>query len=1354
MSSINICFDSSPNKEEHYVPKNCQSVVLQQDCQSAVLANDSRFEDFQKNPILVDLLAKLFCGSGKPIVNEEYFKEMVSAVKSSIGNIALRNGLDVQEGSEKFVSVLSKIIMELLKVAPGILNLSIDVIKKLLQDFIDGVYSEVTRTAAEELIERSRFCEETVAKIFSMTGKPLEKISTKDLMASAYTFVTITEIDGILEIRVQLRYSQNETDSACTFIRDQGFTILYVRASNTFLCFPIQSYAKIGQDCHGRRGAANLLDPNQLVNALHILSDQTGFFDKLDGSLVRVGFTVLFNGEYWEIFVAASTAGSGVRALSRCSVLDMSIGNQLEKTQTIVEDIALSWEQSCRIEKVRGLREALVGVFLNFLKRCLDLDLESQEHDFQETFTLFGELILPNQFPGSVGTTDEADNSPIFQIHNPYFASYLCEKGHDVFVNESYESFTERISDQELSVLGKILNVTLRPGLTWARLMVLLEAIHIIRVWVRRPVAEMKGIDLKKALEEYFGDTFTESRINFKSADLKNRLNSISDYIIYRFIKNVQLPEGCISYRVKETDNLCGYTIEHYLKLKNTLWNLFHNGSTHRQFECIYKHFTSYSAIIGVSRMMDDCIGVVESETTKSIQSRTASFMSKTGSFGVLWEFIMETRSLPDYLPLVDLIMSSFKAEYLSALVFIKNNVEESNSLADTMKTIYPNGFPGRTNLDFQSKTMEAIIGIKKDGNGYVLDLQPMLHVPGHETTLSTAPLSEDDLIKFGFGDHELDCPEQLRLKVKEFQRFVDGQLALRIASGNGSKRFDALATVLENQNHLGSWFESIAGKFVDQILEFPALFILLDWDGTAEVSKELRDILMNLALESGVKLCILTGNKNLDCCSGYFGENEDNILMCSIGDVLIREGVHPFMIPHLTAQVKAWVMSELRRRGGYFVLIDDSKNVMQQATDLCVQDSVIPFNNNTGDVLIHLINLLADKVDEIIKNKFNTSSKGDRPEILKEISTDVQDFKLLLGLLQTCSVYLTKKEMNFETAMKVIGENHNLSGFTNIFLRQKDILTPVSELTFPLKITTRRGYSSVITIEGDTGSGKSVFATAWEIIHGGIHLNQDGLNYPKWTAQLQSLGNAMRRRIANLLPSLGVSVILSSCKLPKGISGDVSFVTDNKSQLTNEEIEENLILGRRLEIALNTMKISKDVDSPRGPPEDIGKVIFAAIEDDGLGKNIFADLRKNFGVKLRHQSDWKFNPRSGPPHFATRFGYGVCHHRSQDDGKLCEYVGLAIYTNSKDNTETSFFVVIIPNGEVVHETINAKWYSGGGIHTMKLTEIAKIYIDALPKNEFFEHEILPGITLKVIGFEKGRYTMPQKSYYHLASPK
>jgi len=1333
-------------------------------------------EILEKDSNLVMLAARLYCGE-KPVIDPQAFENIVSMLLLGVGNIAERDTFSVQHGSEKVAEVIGKLVMELVQAVPALFTTSLDTIKILLTSYVNGVYAMAALEAAQRLLDKSHF-PSIAKKIQAMYRKPASLLTAEKMVAPAYAFLTVTEelLNGqeMLEIRIQIRYSQDATDHPMTIIRDQGAMIL-VRGgrsgSGGVSCIPIESYPKSGQDTHDRQKAARSLDFEQLTAAVAIIAEEEGFVDKRDGSLARVGFTILhIPNRGWMIIIAASTAGSGVRALSECALQDLVSPNQTQVAKATVEIVARAWEDCCGVDEMSGLRGALTGVLLEMVHHCSsDLDLANKPRDFQETFTMMGEFVVPGNQPGSVGI----GSSPYFELHDPRLARRLNSKGYDITVNPSYEHYNvDKLSQEEVDAISDVLGFQLRPGITRGRILLLTEAVQTIGAWAQRPVSELKALPctLEALLAKYFGQLYSECNLNFGSHDLPSRMEVVTNYFIYNGIHDVQLPEGLISFRFLEADNLVGHIYTGQLKLKNTIWMAFHRGTTYKQTEVVHGLVEAYHKLLSFSVTMAKAVGDRFFVTPRSIQSRTQDFMQGTGSFLVQWDFMQEHKADIEaglnYLPLMELLLQALRSEYGSAKSFIKQTDGDTKDVEASLMKAFPNGCPNIRDIDLLVNTFRSITSISPGSLGHVIYFPRRVAVPGMPVEISTTVLTQEvleDMLRvlrlIDYNDHDEDMMDTIEENIR-------GQMAFHLASQMGPTRFNQL--IQEVQPHMVDWCQAIAGGFVEQIMDEDPLFALLDWDGTAAECAVLRGLLMKTAVATGRRLCILTGNRNLDCYQGYFDGYENYVMICSIGDALKRTGTHPFLIPHLTAQIKAWVMLKTREGGSQFILVDDSQHVMTKAIEMGVEKSVIPYRDNTGEILIQITNFLADQLEMVLQTRvaqavaaIKADSQLTKPERKKMVNeaTVVAHQSVAAGIylrdlavfLQVCSVHLTTKEGNYDTAIEVIKKTGTLSSFDNIFLKTKTTATLLSEMTTLPVPQPKPHHAPVITVEGGTGSGKSVFAAGWELVHGGkwLHLTQDAFNYPAWSPELQQMGTTMRVRMTKLLSSLGIPIIISACKLPKAIKGDLTFRTDGVPRLTESEIRRDLAAGRREENSLEAILASREQDAPHGLPADVtGKVIFAAVEDDGLGKKITAE----HSWIPQHQFDWRETKRNGKPHLATCYGAGVRNHRSQDDGKTCHCIGAAVFSNQ--GRQTAFLIFQLPSGQVSHETILADWYSGGAIHQAKLTEIAQCYLELLPTGQAFETDVVPGVGLKVIGFEEGQYQMHQKSYYHMAAGK
>jgi len=1261
-----------------------------------------------------DLIKNLVANAG--IVPEELFRELVQAIQDAIGNIAERQRLG-QKPSEHVQHCLMRAAKEFLRfiLKDFALGMDIETVSKSLETFVNALYRQASRAAVRNLEEMDP---DKFKAMFgtSKTNWEIEEDVAKRL-SEMYCFTHISYFNDYIVLNLQLRYGQFDTDHPSTILRDQGMSFVFKKNNFSFRLIdliPLESYCKGSQDLGDLLKAIGKVSLEGLKS---ILAIRHQFAFKMDGSLARLSISMLSNGS---IYICGSTAGTSLY------IFRVSESRDIEVIKALVKEIVDEWYVTEGTPIIVGLLEA----FQAFASEALG-NLKAPS-----TITTYGEVVIPGSMPGSVGSNNGV---PYFQLHDhAQIERYVKE--YAVMSDQTAGRINdETIPQRLLELIEGILGVKFIKDATFADVLNICYGIMATSAF--RSQKGSPKMDYTKFFLEVYGDLIKSASMDFGKGDLAKNTDLLANALIYMLTpEEIKMPEGLISFARIDGEYFT------FIKWKLMFWEFFHGASTLNQLPEMIKIFCYLNDLKQMMIGIDEALGDAEHLGTAKMTDRFHSMLDRTASFKMTYDFLEDL---------------SVKANPTS------NERETLNYVLDAFRKASPaikkcSGDILRGGLTAVMKLIELQFGCFRFGDG------TMTIVMGDvEHTITGTPQYVGEVVaKWKTNSNSL----------LEMIAFIDTMNKPNHAPT------DALTELYQSKlntmftKYFGRWIERLNKKIPD---EDPLLPILCDWDGTLNDPKHgyILEILKNFGNSMGICVPILTGNQNVDMIKKELGCDSNFFEIFSIGKVLLEEmNLHPFLITAMTAQIKAWIMSTLRKLGVDVLLLDDSNAVFASCqrfgcnleidgdgnsdrglkrAEACEQLDLVRANGNESNILLMIGHWFMNVLEK--NSKATLVSQWSHSEWLK-IAVE----------------WFSAVTYTFDR----IDMGHLSYGDNSDYWRELAHVTVADRETLLIDLLPSAGSVSgkskrFVVVTGQQGTGKSFTASRlkfllsqqrWErcnfpfldVLFGNandiLSLNLDAYNAGTggWTLEKQIKGETLLRRIINFfgaLDSNDFAILLTRCTpLNKlSIAPSIILKTSDEIKCTKERFARDVEEGRRRDVN------HKDSSATHGVPRELqDKVVFASFEvPPEVGHNVL-ELAGEAGLKTRDNHDFKFDPKRGNPHYATANTQEQQRNFPRHlVGSRATVIGVAKFITPYG--DTSMILWSYGDDQISHTTLETGFVNGAQIHIYKLDTIIYEFVK-LHKTPMVLVDVCvaPGARIQFVRIPDVQIEMVP--YYHLRS--
>ena len=1267
-----------------------------------------------------DSMKKLVASAG--IVREELFLELVQAIQGAIGNIAERQRLG-QKPSEHVQHCLMRAAEEfiLFITENRMINgdyITIEMVSKSFEDFMNELYRRASRTAVSNLEEMDP------DKFKAMFGTcQTDWNNPKDVVkrvGEMYCFTHFLRYGGHATLNLQFRYDQFYTDHPPTILRDQGMSLIL---NDYYPCdmyclvdlIPLESYCKGSQDLGDLLKAIGKVSLEGLKS---ILAIRHQFAFKMDGSLARLSISMLSNGS---IYICGSTAGTSLY------IFRVSKSRDIEVIKALVKEIVDKWYVAEGTPIIVGLLEA----FQAFVSEALG-NLKALS-----TITTYGEVVIPGSMPGSVGSNNGV---PYFQLHDRAQIERYA-KEHAVMNDQTAQRINdETIPQRLLELIEGILGVKFIKDATFADVLNICYGIMATSAF--RSQKGSPKMDYTKFFLEVYGDLINSASMDFGKGDLAKNTDLLANALIYMLTpEEIKMPEGLISFARIDGEYFT------FIKWKLMFWEFFHGASTLNQLPEMIKIFCYLNDLKQMMIGIDEALGDAEHLGTAKMTDRFRSMLDRTASFKMTYDFLEElsvkTNPTSNERETLDYILGAFR--------------KASPAIKKCSGDILRGG------LTAVLKLIELQFDCFRFGDG------TMTIVMGDvEHTITGTPQYVGEVVaKWKANPNSL----------LEMTAFIDTM------SKPNHAPTDALTELYQSKlnamftKYFGRWIERLSKKIPGEDPFFPILF---DWDGTLNDPKHgyILEILKSFTNTTGIFVVILTGNQNVDMIKEELGRDSHFFEIFSIGKVLLEEmNLHPFLITAMTAQIKAWIMSTLRKLGLNVLLLDDSNAVFALCQRFgCNLEIDGDGNSDRGLKLAET----GEQLDLIRAN-------GNQSNILLMIG------HWFMNVLQKNSEATLMGQWTYSEWLEIVVEWFNAVTYTFDridmgylqFKDDRDYLNELAHVTvadhetrlielLPSADSVSSGKSFVV-VTGQQGTGKSFTASRLklllcqqrlkrcnlpflDVLFGNakdiLSLNLDAYNAGtgEWTLEKQKKGETLLRRIINFfgaLDSNDFAILLTRCTLLNKLSIAPSIIlkTSNEIKCTPERFAQDVAKGRRRDVNHTDSSATHGV-----PPELQSETVFASFElPEEVGRRIL-ELAEEAGLETRDNYDFGFDPKRGKPHYAT------ANTQEQQRnfprylaGSLATVIGVAKFITT--HGVTSMILLSYGNGQIGHTTLETGFVSGAQIHVYKLDtiiyEFVKLHTTPMV---LVDVSVAPGARIQFVCLEHKQIKFEVVPYYHLRS--
>ena len=1271
------------------------------------------------SPETMDLMIK----TGITPVN--YFKELSKSLADAFGNIAVRQS-GGQTPSNRIQMILMKIGYYLLDVSSiktydDVLKFDIN-----LQTYMSEVYRRASIDALASIgklavsSEQNDGQRKAFDKIVSMFGKDPTTINWDDLnlvetmVGKMYCFTHIVKAQQVDDgncyfvLNFQFRYGQYYTNHPTTVLRDQGFTFLFQLCNKIpiFLSLtPLESYCKGSQDFGDLMTAVGKINVEELENVLNLATQQKFVF-KLDGSLVRFSVSLVQTHYGSLTFISGSTAGTSFYSFRVCDSIDT------ESVEQYINEIMHEWYANEEVDTISGLREAYSAFVLDVI----------EDIDGDETFTrtCYGEIVHPGKMPGSVSSVKK---DCFFEFHDSQQIERYLQMGFSIPDNQTFQKLNiVEMSETQKQAIAKIIPVKFIDGvkITISDILNICYAICVIYNFRAKPGREK--IEYNALLLKSFSHIIHEFKCNFQSGYLLQQVNILSNTLIYRITpEEILMPEGLISFYYHD-DNYCTA-----IKWKLDLWTYMHGATTANQLKDVIEIFRYFKNLCEVSIILDISENDHLHSTTNAIKKRFKSFMRRTGSFRMCYEYLedLSERVDGDEGIAITFILNGFRSLQGSIRKDFKNDTEISNDLnvivqggSDATRII--NKHLNLNNITVSDKTMTITL----NGQSYHVKKT----IPENmNTILENWRTNSTNLLELSAYMETLSKPNSHPTQL--FKDFY-------------AKKLDSMFN-----DFFGAWIK----RLTQNKHEFVS--VLCDWDGSLNAHPRTLQTLTTLSTLSGMKIPILTGNPDLKMITDFLGSTSERFEIFSIGKMLLEEmNLHSFLITAMTAQIKAWILKNLEMQNVNICLFDDSNAVVDACGRIgCTMTNIIKADGDEANILIKIGTWFIDAIER------NYSDHS---------------------LIETGLLWFNAVSLTFDRVDGLINKIDEVV---------KSLSDPISCLNhirmknggkslFDLVPNKNTHQIPLVVLSGSQGSGKSFsaryLATLFET--GSSHaflqklfgsprpilmLCQDPYNVGGWTLAKQKAGEALLLRVIKVFrdyehTQLSCAIFMTCCSQPKGL-GQITYSleTDSVQKCSTEKLNADVKQGRRRNIFPTSNACCLECDGDVGIPSELkGKVVFASFEVPRDFCISVLEIVRSVGLETFDNHDFQYSERRGVPHFATA--------NSDTDKQLFpRYLSGTVATLMgvvKVITLygcTSMMLWEFGKGFISHTTMETSFASGAQIHELRLDEIIYGFVKQYHQPmKMITEEIIPGITLEYVHLTG--QTIKMTPYYHLRNQK